>query len=84
MPPPVPSKSRLSRKCFTVREKCPTKDSQADSMFWGENMRQGQGFRGPKSHHEALKLRPSLRHSAAVSKQGEEVCRNPVALTKEI
>lgn len=48
-------------------------------------MCQGQGFRGPKSHHEALKLRPSLRHPAAVSKQGgEEVCGSPMASTKEI
>lgn len=43
-------------------------------------MCQGQGFRGPKSHHEALKLRPNLRHPAA----GEEVCGSPMASTKEI
>lgn len=51
----------------------------------GEGYVSGQGCRGPKSHCEALKLRPGLRHTAAVPKQGrEEVSGSPVASTKEI
>jgi hypothetical protein len=27
----------LNRKCFTIREKCPTKAYQADHTFWGRD-----------------------------------------------
>lgn len=44
--PPLPQ-SRLNRKCFTIREKCPTKACQADHTFWGRNSVTRRDWHGP-------------------------------------